>query len=145
MIPNIEKNPISEIKYDNDWHRYFKNKWMFVCLSKCQAEVLAPAHVHILGIKPRMPTKARCCFLYTQIFFSNIELLFLFQKGSKICNTEDLTAGYYIYNRWLHSALLTALLLFASKRLHKLHAFYLSCDFIMLHQIFHPQSILPIF
>lgn len=117
---------------------------MFVRLSKCQAEVLTPTCPY-LGIKAKMTTQARCCLLLHPSISSNIELPLLFQKSSKIHNTEDRTTGYCICSRKLYSASLIALLLFAPKKLHKLHALHLSCDFIMLHEIFHPQSILHIF
>jgi len=50
--------------------------------------------------------KPDAVYLYTKKFFSNLELLLLFQRGSKIHNTDDLTTVNYIYNRQIHSALL---------------------------------------
>lgn len=90
---------------------------MYLCLKRRQAEVLAPAHVHILGTKPRILTQPDAVFFYAQIF-SKHWVTSAFQKGSKICNAEGLTTSYCIYSRWLYPQLLIALLLFASKRLH---------------------------
>lgn len=139
--PTPRKN-IWEPKYDHEWHYSSSgiNVWVLV---KMPSRSINTHMSMYRELKQKWQHKPDVVFFYIQILFQTLS--YLFQKSCKIHNTEDLTTGNCICCRQLYSALLIALLLFAPKKLHKLHTLYLSGDFIMLHQIFHPQSLLHIF